>query len=250
MFQPKAPRQAQRRPTFTTKTAVLPALSLTFLLGTAGAQSLSAAQSQLDAGNWQAAAKTASALNTSAGYALAAEATTLGAGISGSSKAQYQQAQTYAQKAISLDKNNAEAYFELARAQGRLAQSAGILQSLGLAGDMKKNLQKAISLKPNLAGAYVALGLWNAELNAKGGAARAATGARADQVAPNFNKAISLEPNRIVHRLEYARALMLLSKDNKAKAVEQLNKAVSLPAKTFWDKRDQQAAQQLLAKLK
>ena len=49
---------------------------------------------------------------------------------------------------------------------------------------------------------------------------------------------------------EYARALMLLSKDNKVQAVAQLNKAVSLPANTFWDKRDKQAAQQLLAKLK
>lgn len=230
--------------------ALLPTLGLALTLGSAGAQSLSAAQSQLDAGNWQAATKAAAALGTSEGYTLAAQATTLGASITGGNRAQYEQAQAYAKKAISLDTNNAEAYFELARAQGRLAQSAGILQSLGLAGDMKKNLQKAIGLKPNLAGAYVALGLWNAELNAKGGAARAATGAKADQVVPNFNKAITLEPNRIVHRLEYARALLLLSKDNKAQAILQLNKAVSLPAKTFWDKRDQQEAQQLLAKLK
>lgn len=231
---------------------LMPILSLGLAggLSVAGAQSLSAAQSKLDSGDWQGAAKAAAALNTSAGYALAAEATTLGASVSGGGKAQYEQAQAYAQKAISLNKNNAEAYFELARAQGRLAQSVGILQSLGLAGSMKSNLQKAISLKPNLAGAYVALGLWNAELYAKGAAARAATGAKADQVVPNFNKAITLEPNRIVHRLEYARALMLLSKDNKAQAVAQLNKAVSLPSNTFWDKRDKQAAQQLLAKLK
>ncbi|GHG04984.1 hypothetical protein GCM10017783_16970 [Deinococcus piscis] len=226
------------------------ALGAALTLSTAGAQSLSAAQNKLNAGDWQGAAKAAAALNTSDGYALAAEATTLGAGLSGGSKAQYQQAQTYAQKAISLNKNNAEAYFELARAQGRLAQSAGIMQSLSLAGSMKTNLQKAISLKPNLAGAYVALGLWHAELYAKGTAARAATGAKADQVGPNFNKAVSLEPNRIIHRLEYARALMLLGSANKAQAVAQLNKAVSLPANTFWDKRDKQAAQQLLAKLK
>ncbi|WP_261664132.1 tetratricopeptide repeat protein [Deinococcus sp. Marseille-Q6407] len=225
------------------------ALGVALTLSTAGAQSLSAAQSKLDSGDWQGAAKAAAALNTSDGYALAAEATTLGAGMNGN-KALYQQAQGYAQKAISMNKNNAEGYFELARAQGRLAQSAGILQSLSLAGNMKTNLQKAISLKPNMASAYVALGLWNAELSAKGGAARAATGAKPDQVVPNFNKAIGLEPNRIIHRLEYARALMLLGNSNKAQAVAQLNKAVSLPANTFWDKRDKQAAQQLLAKLK
>ncbi|MCY1702554.1 hypothetical protein [Deinococcus sp. SL84] len=225
-------------------------LGAALTLGTAGAQSLSAAQSKLNAGDWQGAAKAAAALNTSDGYALAAEATTLGTGLTGGGKAMYTQAQAYAQKAIGLNKNNAEAYFELARAQGRLAQTAGIMQSLSLAGSMKSNLQKAISLKPNMASAYVALGLWHAELYAKGTAARAATGAKADQVVPNFNKAVSLEPNRIIHRLEYARALMLLGGGNKAQAAAQLNKAVSLPATTFWDKRDKQAAQQLLAKLK
>ncbi|MDO4264084.1 MAG: hypothetical protein Q4C67_07790 [Deinococcus sp.] len=216
----------------------------------ASAQSLGAAQSKLDAGDWQGAAKAAVALNTSDGYALAAEATTLGAGLSGGGQALYGQAQTYAQKAISLNKNSAEGYFELARAQGRLAQSAGIMQSLSRAGSMKSNLQKAISLKPTMASAYVALGLWHAELYAKGTAARVATGAKAEQVVPNFNKAIALEPNRIIHRLDYARALMLLGNGNKAQAAAQLNKAVSLPATTFWDKRDKQAAQQLLAKLK
>ncbi|MFC6590646.1 tetratricopeptide repeat protein [Deinococcus lacus] len=228
------------------------ALSAAVLLSAAGAQSLQSAQSLFDQGKWQEAAKAAAALNTSAGYALAAEATTMGAGISpaGSRKALYQQAQSYANKAIKLNANNAEAYFELARAQGRLAQTAGILESLGLAGDMKKNLQKAISLNPKLAGAYVALGLWNAELVAKGGAATLATGADAKQVAPNFQKAIQLEPNRIIHRLEYANALMLLSSKNKAAATEQLRKAVSLTPKTYWDRLDLQNAQKRLNSLK
>ena len=185
-------------------------LSATLSFGVASAQSLSAAQAKLDAGDWRGASQAAAALNTSAGYALAAEATTLGASLGGDTKALYGRAQDYAKKAVSLNPNNAEAYFELARAQGRLAQSAGILQSLSLASSMKNNLQKAIALNPKLAGAYVALGLWHAELWAKGGAARATTGAKADQVQPNFNKAVNLEPNRIIHRLEYGRALNLL----------------------------------------
>ena len=215
------------------------------LIGTAGAQSLSAAEAKFNAGDWQGAAKAAAALNTSDGYALAAQATTLGAA---GNKALYQQAQAYANKAIKLNPNNAVAYFELARAQGRLAQSAGILQSLSLAGNMKSNLQKAISLKPNLASAYVALGLWNAELSAKGVAAKAATGAKPSEVVVNFNKAVKLEPNRIIHRLEFGRALNLIG--DKAGAVRQLEKAVSLPATTYWDKQDKAAAQKLLNQLK
>ena len=225
-------------------------LALTLALPTAGAQSLQSAQDLFDQGKWQEAATAAAALRTSAGYALAAEATTNGAGLvaDNQKKATFAKAQDYAKQAIALDRNNADAYFELARAQGRLAQFAGILQSLGLAGDMKKNLDQAIKLRPNMASAYVALGLWNANLDAKGAIARSATGAKRAQVAPNFEKAIALEPNRAIHRIEYANALLL--QGNKAAAKAQLEKAVSLPASTFWERQDLAGAQASLNKLK
>ncbi|EYB67892.1 hypothetical protein DEIPH_ctg031orf0033 [Deinococcus phoenicis] len=216
---------------------------------TAVAQSQQAAQSLYDQGKWQEAATAAAALNTSAGFALAAEATTAGAGLSADAqkKPLFEKAQGYARQAIALDKNNADAYFELARAQGRLAQYSGILNSLNLAGDMKKNLDQAIRLRPNMAGAYVALGLWHANLVSKGGAATFLTGAKKAQIVPNFEKAIALEPNVAVHRIEYANALLL--QGNKAGAAAQLQKAVSLPADTFWEKRDLEAAKAQLAKL-
>lgn len=213
------------------------------------AQTLSAAQALYDQGSWQEAATAAAALKTSAGLALAAEATTAGAGLSPDSakKALFQKAQDYAKQAISLDKNNPNAYFELARAQGRLAQYSGILNSLGLAGDMKKNLDQAIKLRPNMASAYVALGLWHANLVSKGGAATLLTGAKKNQITPNFEKAIALEPNEAVHRIEYANALLL--QGNKAAAAAQLQKAVTMPATTFWQKRDLEAAKARLASL-
>jgi tetratricopeptide (TPR) repeat protein len=222
------------------------ALALTV---SASAQSQQAAQALYDQGNWQEAANSAAALRTSAGLALAAEATTAGAGLSADSakKALFQKAQDYAKQAINLDKNNPDAYFELARAQGRLAQYSGILNSLGLAGDMKKNLDQAIKLRPNMASAYVALGLWHANLVSKGRLATFATGASKNQIAPNFEKAIALEPNAAVHRIEYANALLL--QGNKAGAAAQLQKAVTLPADTFWEKRDLDAAKSKLASL-
>lgn len=217
--------------------------------GSASAQSLAAAQSLYDQGKWQEAASAAAALKTSAGYALAAEATTAGASLSAESakKALFQKAQDYARQAISADKNNPNAYFELARAQGRLAQYSGILNSLGLAGDMKKNLDTAIKLRPNMASAYVALGLWHANLVSKGTVATLATGAKRNQINSNFEKAIALEPNKAVHRIEYANALLL--QGNKAAARTQLEKAVTLPADTFWEKRDLEQARKTLAGL-
>lgn len=217
---------------------------------TASAQSVQAATSLFDQGKWQEAAAAAVALNSSDGFALAAEATTAGSALvpDNQKKALFEKAQGYAKQAIAKDKNNAEAYFEMARAQGRLAQFSGILQSLGLAGDMKKNLDMAIKLDPKLTGAYVALGLWNANLVAKGFIAVRASGADKAQIVPNFEKAISLEPDVAVHRIEYANALILQGR--KTDAATQLQKAVSIPANTFWEKRDLEAAKATLAKLK
>lgn len=222
------------------------------LLPTAAAQSQSAAQALFDQGKWQEAATAAAALNTSAGYALAAEAVTAGASLSpdNQKKALFQRAQGYAKQAIAADKNNADAYFELARAEGRLAQYVGVFQSLPLAKDMKANLDKAIAMNPKMAGAYVALGLWNANLDSggvKGAIAKSQTGANRSQTVPNFEKAIQLEPSVAVHRIEYANALLMLG--NKAGAAEQLRKAVTLPADTFWEKRDLEGAKAKLATL-
>ncbi|MFD2608918.1 tetratricopeptide repeat protein [Deinococcus taklimakanensis] len=236
-----------RKPLILTATLILTAL------GAAGAQSLQSASAQLKSGKWQEAATAAAALNTADGYALAAEATTQGASVSadGQKKAMFQKAQDYAKKAIELNPNSAEAYFELARAQGRMAQYAGIMESLGIAKDMKRNLDKAISLNPKLAGAYVALGLWNANLNSKGFIATSATGANKNDVVPNFKKALALEPNNPTHRLEYVNAMLLLNASaNKSFAVSQLQAAVAMPATDFWQKRDQDQAKALLAKLK
>lgn len=220
------------------------------LAATASAQSLSAATSLFEQGKWQEAANAAAALNSSEGFALAAEATTAGSALvpDNQKKALFEKAQGYAKQAIAKDKNNAEAYFEMARAQGRLAQFSGILQSLGLAGEMKKNLDMAIKLDPKLPGAYVALGLWNANLVSKGFIAVQASGANKNQIIPNFEKAISLEPDVAIHRIEYANALILQGR--KAEATTQLQKAVSIPANTFWEKRDLEAAKATLAKLK
>ncbi|ALW88762.1 hypothetical protein [Deinococcus actinosclerus] len=220
------------------------------LITTASAQSLQSAQALYDQGKWQDAAAAAAELNTSDGLALAAEATTAGAGLvaDGQKKALFEKAQAYAKQAIAKDRNNADAYFELARAQGRLAQFSGILQSLGLAGEMKKNLDMAVKLDPKMAGAYVALGLWNANLVSKGFIATRATGADKGQIIPNFEKAIALEPTTAVHRIEYANALILQGR--KAEAAAQLEKAISFNATTFWEKRDEETAKATLAKLK
>lgn len=235
------------------KTFITIALAVTAAVTSqALAQSQQAAQVLFDQGKWQEAANAAAALGTSEGLALAAEATTAGAGLvpDAQKKALFTKAQDYAKQAIAKNPNSADAYFELARAQGRLAQFVGIVESSSIATEMKKNLDQALKLNPKMAGAYVALGLWHSNLVAKLGFAAGLKGANKNQVIPNFKKAIELEPDVAIHRIEYVNAMQLLGNKDKAFAVSQLEKAISIPANTYWEKRDLEQAKAMLAKLK
>jgi len=157
----------------------------------------------------------------------------------------FARAEAAAKRAIQADPKNPEAYFELARALGRLAQYRGILQSLSLAAGVRDHLKKALALKPDYASALVALALWHLELSQKG--VGWLYGADGGKVIPLFERAIELEPDRIVHRYEYARALYRLGK--KPKALEQLEVALALPPRDARDAYVLAEAQELLEKL-
>ncbi len=157
-------------------------------------------------------------------------------------EAWFDRAEKAARKAIQADPNDPEGYFELARALGRLAQYRGILQSLSLASAVRDNLNKALALKPDHAGALVALALWNLELAQKG--VGWLYGARIGRVVPLFEKAIRLEPKAIIHRVEYAGALARMGK--RKAALAQLQVALSLAPKDARDRYEQERAQRLL----
>jgi len=157
----------------------------------------------------------------------------------------FSKAEAAAKRAIEEDPENPEAYFELARALGRLAQYRGILESISLASAVKENLDKALKLDPNYASAMVALALWHLELSQKG--VGWLYGASSGRVIPLFKKAIELEPDRIIHRYEFARALLRLGK--KQEAIEQLVIALSLPPQEARDEYVLEEAKKLLKEL-
>ncbi len=157
----------------------------------------------------------------------------------------FARAEAAAKRAIQAEPKNPEAYFELARALGRLAQYRGILQSLSLAAGVRDNLKKALALKPDYASALVALAIWHLELSQKG--VGWLYGADAGKVIPLFERAIELEPDRIIHRYEYARALYRLGK--RREALKQLEIALSLPPRDARDEYVLAEAQELLEKL-
>jgi hypothetical protein len=226
--------------------AILLVTSFAFAAGLLDAQALYAK------GEFQKASDAAVAAGGADGLAFAAKANSIYANTrpAGEQEGLYAKSEGYARQAIKLDAKNDDGYFELARALGRLSQLRGVLAALtqGLGTQVKDNLDKALSLNPKNASAWVALGLWHAEIVAKG--VGFLYGADGGKVAPAMEKAIALEPDQIIHRVEYAKALMLLDPKNKPKAIELLEKAITLKVNDVAEGLDLERAKKDLAALK
>ena len=152
----------------------------------------------------------------------------------------YQEAAEHARAAVAADPELAQAHFELARALGRLAQFRGVLQSISLAGEVQDELERVLELEPENASALHALALWH--LNVPW-----AVGGRSGEIRPLFERAIELEPEAIVHRVDFAEALLEL--DDAAAAREQLEVALNLSVETYQDEQNLAKAQALLSGL-
>ncbi|RIH82045.1 TPR repeat protein [Meiothermus luteus] len=219
-----------------------------FLL-VAFAQSPSAVERLIDEGRFQEAYEAGLRLGSADGLVLAAKAASYYAGYiaKDNEKADwYGRAEAAARQALQTNSENAEAYFELARAQGRLSQYRGILESLGLASSIKENLDKALRLNPRHAGARVALALWHHSLISKN--VGWLYGANGNQILPLFNEAIQLEPQTIIHRVELAGVLAAQGKKDEAR--KQYEAALALPPRTAADRYDQERARRELAGLR
>jgi len=207
----------------------------------------------VDAGRFQEAYEAGLRLGTPEALALAAKGASFYALYQAKDeekRAWFERAEKAASQAIAKAPDYPEGYFERARALGRLSQYKGILEALaeGLAPRIRSDLERTLRLKPDHPGAMVALALWHFELVQKGWLVATTQGADRSRVEPLMKKAIELEPDGIIHRVEYARVLAAWGK--KAEARKQLEIALSLPAKTAADRYDQERAQRELAQLK
>lgn len=229
-----------------------PFILLTSLLSLALAQAPQV-EALVDAGRFQEAYEMGLKLSTPEALALAAKGASFYAmyqAKDAEKRAWFERAEKAASQAIAKDPDYPEGYFERARALGRLSQYKGILEALaeGLAPRIRSDLERTLKLKPDHAGAMVALALWHFELVQKGWLVAATQGADGGKVEPLMRRAIELEPEGIIHRVEYARVLAAWGKKEEAR--KQLEVALSLPAKTAADRYDQERARQELAKLK
>lgn len=138
----------------------------------------------------------------------------------------FEEAANRAEKAIAADPRSANAHYLHALALGRYGQGISVAVALkkGLAGKIKASLDTAIKLQPKLADAHIALGTWHAEIVGKVGALVGGMtyGAKKDIAVEYFKKALKLNPDSAITRIEYANGLAMMFGDARMKEAEKL----------------------------
>ena len=126
------------------------------------------------------------------------------------------------------DPNLANAHYFYAYALGRYSQGISIAKALaqGYGGKVKDALNAAIKLEPKHADAHTAYGSYQAEIIDKvGGLVAAMTyGAKKDSALEHFQKALKLNPESAIARIEYANGLIMLFGKTRIADAEKLYK--------------------------
>jgi tetratricopeptide (TPR) repeat protein len=126
----------------------------------------------------------------------------------------YQQVMRRAEELQKLAPGLANAFYFHAQAMGRYGQGISIGKALadGLAGKIKTSFDKTLALAAAHADTHIGLGTYNAEIIQKvGGLVGGMTyGVSKDAAEKHFKKAIELNPDSAVARIEYANGLVML----------------------------------------
>ncbi|HMM54700.1 MAG TPA: hypothetical protein PKC23_06755 [Candidatus Desulfobacillus sp.] len=120
----------------------------------------------------------------------------------------------------------ANAFYFHALALGRYSQGISVAKALaqGLGSKVRDALVHALKLEPSHADAHIALGAFHAEVISKVGAVVGGLtyGAKKDAAVEHFEKALKLNPDSAIARIEYANGLAMLFGEAKMKQAEKL----------------------------
>jgi tetratricopeptide (TPR) repeat protein len=169
------------------------------------------------AGEFEKAAKQGLTLGVE-GYAVANKATSIYANYLEKSEAKklkfFQEVAERCEEQQEAEPKNAAGFYWHAYALGRYAQGISIAKALaqGIGGKVKNSLDMTIKLAPKHADAHIGLGTYHAEIIDKVGAMIGGLtyGAKKDEGLKLFKKALTLNPDSAIARIEYANGLVML----------------------------------------
>lgn len=168
----------------------------------------------------------------------------------------YETGKVFADKALAVDTNSADAYYIRALAAGRLAEVE--TENKKIAANIKEvrtYVDKALSINPNHAKANYVLGKWHFDMVSTPWAKKAAfkvlfgamPNATIEDAEKYMEKAKKLEPYFVINSLDLAKAYKYDSKP--AKAIEVLNQLVKLPNRTADDANLKAEGKKLLSEM-
>jgi tetratricopeptide (TPR) repeat protein len=138
----------------------------------------------------------------------------------------FHEAMERGEEAIAARPRDPNAHYFYAMAAGRYSQEISIAKALaqGLGGKIREALEKAIKLQPKHADAHIALGTWHAEIIGKVGGmvGKLTYGASKDAAVEHFQKALKLNPDSAIARIEFANGLVLAFGKDRMKEAEKL----------------------------
>lgn len=163
----------------------------------------------------------------------------------------------YARRGLAVAPNDPELHFCLARSLGRLALSVGIRDRVRFANEIYEEGMKALEQDPNHPGALHVLGAWNAEVMRLSGFerffARNLLGGRVfgnaswEKAVSYMERAVEVDPERLVHKLDLAR--ILIDRKQPDKARDLLQQVIDGTVRDYNDPLYKKEAQEALAKL-
>jgi tetratricopeptide (TPR) repeat protein len=171
-------------------------------------------------------------------------------------EARYDEALALARRAVDSDPFQAQGWFQVGKAKGRLALFKGGREKVEMSREVKDSFEKALSLQSDHASALHGLARWHREVANLSWVLRAAARVIYGGLPPASNedserlflRAIQLEPDNIAHYLELGKTYLEMNAPVQARPM--LERAVALPATRPDDPEWQQEARDLLARLR
>ena len=170
---------------------------------------------------------------------------------------EYRTAENYARQAIKADPDSTWGHFYLAASLGTMAGLSPVARQIEMADEIRAAAEKAIALDPQNGFACHVYGVWHRRMAEIGKTRRMFASLWHGRSVPMgdlekslefLKKAVSINPNVIVSRLELARTHV--ARHEWAAARAQLNSIAELPAKFSDDGRHKQKAHELLDEIK
>ena len=138
----------------------------------------------------------------------------------------YQEVAARCEELQAAEPKNANAFYLHAYALGRYGQGISVTKALaqGLGGKVRDSLETTLKLQARHADAHIALGAFHAEVIDKVGAMICGMtyGVKRESSLTHFRKALELNPDSAIARIEYANALVMLEGKKAMKQAEQL----------------------------